>query len=408
MLKRGERALVGAAVGAIAVAAILGTVLAPASSLTDRRLSTYLAGPYGAKGLGQTLAHLGAEVVRWRKPYYMLPDSAHPDTTRLLAFLDVSLPRTGLETATIRGYVANGGRVFIAGVEGIDACFGFKTRFVRDNASGALRNPDVRHLYAARRVLEPVSPESLARAHPVRPGGERACVPRPATRVDTLLVTNAGELVAVRIRWPGSGTATLLADEHFLTNRSLKETDAGIVVIPWILSGGIRKVVFDEYHLGFETGGSLVSVSWDWLLDHPLGWAILQGVGVAILALAVQAVRFGPVRWRRERRRRSALEHVDALAAGLERSHGEDVAIQMMISGLRRRLSPAGRSNTDSAREWIERLEDAMVKPEGRAAAHRLLTAMMAPDIPDRLLMVATSVEEVWEELRPPTTRKPF
>jgi len=406
MLRRGERALVAAAIGTIAVAAVLGALLAPTSSLTDRRLSTYLAGPYGAKGLGQTLTRLGAEVLRWRKPYFTLPDSAHPDTTRLLAFLDVSLPSGGLESETIRSYVARGGRVFIAGPGGIDGCFGFRTRFLRDDAASSLRHPDAHELYAARRVLEPVKPESLARTRLAPPGGERSCVPRRAARVDTLLRTDGGAPVAVRLGWPGSGTVILLADEHLLTNRSLKETDAGLVIIPWLLAGGVREVVFDEYHLGFGTGGSLASVSWDWLLSHPLGWAILQCVGAAILALAVQAVRFGPVRLRRERRRRSALEHVDALAAGLERSRGDDVAIQIMISSLRRRLSPAGRSSSGDEREWIERLEASMLEPGARAAARRLLTTMVTPAAPDRLLTVAQSVEEVWEELRPPTMPK--
>src|SRR5438034_6802331 len=57
------------------------------------------------------------------------------------------------------------------------------------------------------------------------------------------------------------------------------------------------------------------------------GWAILQLLGVALVALAVAAVRFGPARSVIERRRRSPLEHEEALAAGLEGAGGVDTAV---------------------------------------------------------------------------------
>src|SRR5438034_1805023 len=48
---------------------------------------------------------------------------------------------------------------------------------------------------------------------------------------------------------------------------------------------------------------------------HPPGWAILQLLGVALVALAVAAVRFGPARSVIERRRRSprSEEHTSEL-----------------------------------------------------------------------------------------------
>src|SRR2546426_3232421 len=52
---------------------------------------------------------------------------------------------------------------------------------------------------------------------------------------------------------------------------------------------------------------------------------------------AVAAVRFGPARPVLERRRRSPLEHLEALAAGLEGAVGVDTSIGLTVAGLRRR-----------------------------------------------------------------------
>src|SRR5205085_9983303 len=72
MLRRGERAVVLGAIAAIVLAAVAGVVTAPTRDLDDPRLSSYLAGPHGAKGLAQTLRHLGMTVEQRRHPYFDL------------------------------------------------------------------------------------------------------------------------------------------------------------------------------------------------------------------------------------------------------------------------------------------------------------------------------------------------
>jgi hypothetical protein len=223
--------------------------------------------------------------------------------------------------------------------------------------------------------------------------------------VDTLLRTIDDRPVALRLRFASGGEAILLADARFLANRVLKETDAGLAVLPWFLDGRTRRVTVDEYHLGFGEGGSLPGASWAWLVSHPLGWAILQLVGVALVALAVHAVRFGPARHVIERRRRSPLEHLEALAAGLEGAAGFDPAIHLLMAGLGRRLSRSGAVSPGGEQQWLGALELALPTPRGRAAAQRLRGLGRAPGSAARVLAVAQSVEDVWEELRPRTMR---
>src|SRR5256885_10539678 len=125
MLRRGERAVVLGAIVAIVLAAVAGVITAPTRDLDDPRLSTYLAGPHGAKGLAQTLRHLGITVEQRRRSYFdVASDGGRPRRAVLLAFLDIDRP-TARELAAVRDYVTRGGRVFVAGVTGVETCFGY-------------------------------------------------------------------------------------------------------------------------------------------------------------------------------------------------------------------------------------------------------------------------------------------
>jgi len=119
-------------------------------------------------------------------------------------------------------------------------------------------------------------------------------------------------------------------------------------------------------------------------------------------------VRFGPARSGVERRRRSPLEHLEALAAGLEGAGGADTAVNLTVRGLRRRLSRTDRAGSTQAggeRQWLVALELPLPTSAGRDAARRLERYVSEPGGGERVLAAAQSVEDVWEELRPRTTR---
>ena len=143
-----------------------------------------------------------------------------------------------------------------------------------------------------------------------------------------------------------------------------------------------------------------------WLRHSPAGWLILQLIAVALVWLATTAVRFGPALSVIERRRRSPLEHLEALGAGLESAGDANTAVQRLVLGLRRRLSRAGHVGTGDVLPWVESLELAMRGPQGRAAVRRLHQLLTARDRDaQRVLDTAQAVEDVWEELRPRKTR---
>jgi hypothetical protein len=247
--------------------------------------------------------------------------------------------------------------------------------------------------------VEEIPFDSLVRSGPFT--GDECPVLFP-TKVDTLLRTEGDHPAAVRLSFRNGGLVTLVADSRLLSNQALRETDAGLLVIAWTLFSEPDLVVVDEFHHGFQEGRSILGVTWGWARTSPLGWTILQLVAVAVIALGFMSVRFGPAVKVVERRRRSALEHLEALAAGLDRADGDDEAVNLFVAGLRRRLG--GRRSAVTAKQaglksWLGALELSVRTSAERDSIRRLASLIRGHGGRERVLDTALAVEELWEAL---------
>jgi hypothetical protein len=193
----------------------------------------------------------------------------------------------------------------------------------------------------------------------------------------------------------------LVADGRLFTNRALRETAAGPFVLG-LITPRYRRLVVDEYHHGFDSSQSLSGATLDWTVRSPWGWAILQLVAVGIMALLASGVRFGPIRTGIERRRRSPLEHVRALATALAAARGHDVAVRLIVQGLRRRLSATGRGGAPGdVGRWLDGLRPTVQSPAGLAALTTLTAVTQRPASAEDVLHAADAVETLWEDLTP-------
>jgi hypothetical protein len=228
-----------------------------------------------------------------------------------------------------------------------------------------------------------------------------ACAVPSLAYAETLLVTRTGRVEAVRLHRADLDRAVVLvADGELFSNRALRETDAGPFAVG-LLNGRYDTVLFEESHHGFAASGSLASAAFTWSRGSPWGWAVWQLVIVGTLALLLAAVRFGPPRPAIPRKRRSALEHVRALATALAAAQGHDVAVARIVEGLRRRLTPGGKAERRADRRWIAGLGQTAATRRGRDAV-QTLTEVTRPGQPAlSVLRAANAVEDVWEELRP-------
>jgi hypothetical protein len=385
----------------------------------DYRRSTLLSGPYGSRAIYDVLVQLGRPIQRRRTPLYDL--TTEERAPALLVELQPPLELEEDELDEVVDYVRGGGAVLSAGRGGgVTACAGWRLEpsgFVDDSVY-VVPPPGVSRLPRAARVLVRKQPsgvfgEKLSALAKESIENSTSCDSLVVARSETLLVATKQQPVALRLWYEGGGSITLVADAGWFGNRVWRDTDVPIVALPWLASPSGRpgRIVMDEYHQGFEEDNqSETGLIAAWLRSSPVGWAVLQLVAIALVWLAVNAVRFGPAQAVIERRRRSPLEHLEALGAGLESAGATETAVQRLVAGLRRRLSRSGSVPADEKQMtvWLETLELAMRDPKGRSAVKRLRRLMNERHGGDaQVLAAAQTVEEVWEQLHPPppTTR---
>ena len=349
------------ALGVVAVAA--GSRRARTSSNESPR-STYLTGPGGASAFAEAASRLGVEVEHFRRPTAALtPDSTRPGD--VFAVLGPSAVREWTDPAATKAP---------EGAEDLPA----------PRVWAVLAG------HSAKRVVDSSGSE----------GRRVSCdVPQP-DRVDTLLRTVRELPVVVRLTYAGDRTVTLVADDRLFRNRTLRNTSAGSFVLG-LVAPRYRRLLVDEFHQGYRASGSLAGAALDWSTRSPWGWIVWQLAAVGALALIASGVRFGPVRSAIERRRRSPMEHVRALATALAAARGHDVAVRLMIQGLRRRLSRSGRAAPASLEAWLEGLGPSVRTARGRAALDSLTAITHRPPDADSVLVAANAVETLWEELKP-------
>jgi hypothetical protein len=399
MHPRAELALGTVIVLALAVGA--GVVGARRGRVTDAdsRRSTFLVGPLGARGYSDALRRLGVQVEPFRRPTAAFDTIARPGT--VVAVLGPTRALAPDEGAAIAALHAD---LLLAGF-GADAafrCLGYDVRprwrdslaVVSPPGSEARRFPRARAVLARRTssvVVDSAGPDE---------GPVVTCTAPAARTVDTLLRTVGGQPVAIRVTLTDTRTVTLVADDRLFSNVALRQTAAGPFALGLVVPR-YQRVIVDEYHHGFDASRSLSGATWDWTLRSPWGWAVLQLVAVGVLALLAAGIRFGPIRQGIERRRRSPLEHVRALATALAAARGHDVAVRLMVQGLRRRLSRAGRAGRAELDAWLEELAGAVRTPRGREALATLRAVTARPASADDVLHAANAVETLWEELTP-------
>ncbi len=390
----------------------------PHTAELDFRSSTFLTGPMGSKALYDVLGRLGHRTERRRTPLDNLA-MVRARRPAILVLLNPMIPLQNAEVEQVVRYVRGGGAVVASGSGGgITACFGWRIQpdWLRAD-SIAVRSLEGIRLPRTAHVLSPLQRDSASRGRledlvkqgdrDTTPGICNTAVPFAS---DTIVAAVNNRPAILQLRFRGGGIVTLVADPGWFTNRVWRDTDIPMIAVALLTPSRARpgRIVWDEYHQGFGeySGPSLPGQTWSWLRRSPAGWAILQLIAVALAWLAMTSVRFGPALSVIERRRRSPLEHLDALGAGLESAGDTDTAVQRLALGLRRRLSRAGHVGDGNVLLWLESLELAMRGPQGRAAVRRLHHLLTARDRDEqRVLLAAQAVEDVWEELRPRRTR---
>jgi hypothetical protein len=333
-------------VGTIALIVALITPQAATGRFGDPRLSSHLAGALNAQVLHDLSVRLGWRAIRDDT----LPAPIAVDGRTIHALLAPATPVTPSEAHRYLNAV-RGGDALLLVLEG------------RTPLSDSLR---VAH-YPRGGILplhDSVSAECSGRTEMTPPlwadarvhlFGLRWLQGAPAERIvfaslerDELGMAHPGDAAAGFAL--GNGRVVVVGDPDLLRNDVLRHCAWGADVIvvrmlEWLRAGGAEPrttLAFDEYHQGFGSRSSVLGVTAEFLVAHPVGRALSVALLAALVLLLAVAPR--PIRPQEIERieRRDPLEQVDALAHAYEQVRATRTITARLLRGVRWRVERGG------------------------------------------------------------------
>lgn len=319
---------------AVVLFALVGVALAvrPAGEGgNDPRVSTFLTGPSGAAALYMLLDELDIPARRLLRAW------SADSTSDVTVVLAPTQPATPQEVEALRAWIEGGGTLIHGG-----------------GGSG-----DVTAMLGLR--LQPTQPDTLGALASVRWTGVTAFPAEHAwtTGIDsianfryafsdvngglregaaTVLMRTADGHPTVVSFSLGAGRVIAWSDASVLGNRALRSAGGELLFVriaQSVIDGGALR--FDEYHHGFREAKplrALLAV----LTGTGGGRALLQGLVACVALLLLAGARFGAPVEEHTERRRSPLEHMQALAGAYERAGARSTARRLLLAGMERQL----------------------------------------------------------------------
>ena len=189
----------------------------------------------------------------------------------------------------------------------------------------------------------------------------------------------------------GEGRIVALADAAPLSNRFADEAPLAVLAvraaIAWTSPGD--SVFFDEFSQGLGASRSPARATMGFLVGTPAGRASLHLGLVVLLAFFCAGLRFGTPLAPAGDARRSALEHVRALAAVYENARACETAAVLMLGRLARASRVPPPRDMPEAERLLARLENRTARPGPLPLIRRGLEAN-----PVDLIRVARGIDE--------------
>jgi len=264
--------------------------------------STYNSAPTGCKAFYLLLQKLGFETSRWQLPFKKLDSSLSPKS--LLVMINPLAVGGGgeAETEILLSWVRKGGSLFI----------------IDDANNGVIKSLDLKiertqELWEAEeQILPPLLPTAYmkkVRRIKVR-GDAHLTSPTPPQAIVHLQQDENGPVLLSQNL--GKGQLTILTSPYVASNQGIAKEDNVILLTNIIAKEGAgRKILFDEYHHGYDSSLSLTG----YYRNTPVAGVTLQILLVSIMLFATLSRRFGKPRSLEKEESRSILEYVKSLAS---------------------------------------------------------------------------------------------
>jgi len=377
---------------AFVLAALLGSIVLLALLVGSRRReagydprpSTFVSAPLGASALREVLRELKLPLDRRLEPFV----DAGPLRGPLAMLAPSEAPSPG-EVHALAEWVRGGGTLIYA-ARRLDPTL--------DTLRLTLRTLARDSGYAE--LLDPGRPATVAAAPltagvGVVEGFRRGFEPASASLNHATVLASAGSTPVVLDFRLGKGRVIAWSDAYPLVNHTLRQSRGALLFARTAADAARgRTLWFDEYHHGFSAGGGTLSGLTRFLARHRAGHAALQ-VTVALLGLLLLfGRRFGAPLPPPPARRRSPLEHVEALAGAYRQAGAAQTARRLLMAGLARRLGRRVPREPQAEGELLRRLA---AHPTAGGAA-RALEAEWKKGAGADLVALARDVDRYLEE----------
>lgn len=207
------------------------------------------------------------------------------------------------------------------------------------------------------------------------------------TTATDLAATDTTEARPTVVAFPlGTGRVVATADPDVLRTDQMRNCAMGPALtvvrsLEYLSVGRERTIVFAEYYQNAHNNGPSVVVG-EWLRGTALGRMLLTMLAAGLLLLLARGRRtLAPV-YRVREERRSALEHVDALATAWRAVRGTRTVARMLARGIRRRHA-AGRWRSLDDITFLAALAER--HPSIASDVARLTAAIESPSAPSDL-----------------------
>ncbi|HZS60935.1 MAG TPA: DUF4350 domain-containing protein [Gemmatimonadaceae bacterium] len=378
---------------AVMVATLL---LAPSDEITPLNrsgpLTTTSTTPAGAKGLYEIAQRLGWPVSRRHRSFMERLDS-----NRVYLVLDPPVTPLAAETHQLLDAVRRGaGLVYIASV-GSQMDDSLHVRPGGGNTMVPLTDrPDLVEPCPAHDPGSPAINWFDDSVHLYGLGRTRAWPEDTTLFVTVESDTSRTVRLPAAVGWPlGAGRVVILSDPDLLRNDVIRRCRWGLGIeamrmIAYAAGDQRKMLVFDEYHFGKRASADVIGAATDFLTDTAPGNTILQIAVAGLILLMVMAWR--PVVPVGEKRieRRSALEHVEALARAYSRVGATRTAVRRLIRGLRRRHARKALGNDEAYLKGL-----AAQNPRLAGDVQRVLSGVHEEITPAELLAVGRAVDHI-------------
>ena len=389
-LDRTDRSIL---IGTVILVVVLGIATAVLGTSRERGRagypSSYSTQWDGAKAAYLLLERLGYDVGRWNESPTSLGTDARD---QVLVLADPIQPPTSEETAALRQFLQNGGRIVATG----------------ERAAAFLPSAE---MFDESDDLEEIAFQAQVHTPLTADAGEITMAPpfEWHPHAGNQVVAYGNSQTAAVVTYPvGAGRVVWWGSPSPLTNRSIKES-GNVMLLLNSIGDSRRRVLWDEYFHGAR--GDLLS----YVAKTPLPWVCVQIALAMLLILATYSRRYGTIRMPGKFSRLSPLEFVDTLGSLYNTAHAGSAAVRVAYQRFRFQITrqlglagnaPAAEIAKSSARMlgWDETLVMGSLLQADRASRSINLSDAEALEIVQELHDYTARLET---RRTPEETRKP-